>query len=257
MNKDHQARTFIYCLLILLFLLPLPAHAQDDEFSLRLSRDFGYSGIGNNDIQGTFSYRVTAPDIVVRVEFLLDGEKIGEDTESPFRFQFNTSSYDLGAHEMQAIGYTNGDVSFASNIIGRNFVDPTESAGTAVRTFLPILLIVLGLVIIPALFSVFWSKRNPTPLGASRKYGLLGGAICTNCQRPFGIHWWGINMVGSRIDRCPHCGKWHRVQRANGEQLREAELAELETEKPEETSTPFSEEERLRKDLDDSRFEDV
>ena len=57
----------------------VPAGAQEEApaLSLRLNRDFGYgSGL---QIQGRLSYRVDAADDVVRVEFLLDDEVIGEE----------------------------------------------------------------------------------------------------------------------------------------------------------------------------------
>lgn len=82
-------------LTLLLFSLTIgTAAAQEDSVALRLNRDFG-SGFGAR-IQGTFSFRVTGPENLVRVIFLIDGDQVGEDSDAPFRLQFRTNSYSPG-----------------------------------------------------------------------------------------------------------------------------------------------------------------
>jgi len=98
-------------------------------------------------------------------------------------------------------------------------------------------------------------RKNPAPLGAPRSYGLSGGTICPNCGRPYSRHIWAPNVVIGKFDRCPHCGKWRVVQRLSTATLRAAEQAELEGSEPSLPETPLSEEEKLRRLLDDSRFE--
>ena len=253
-NRWNWRGAALGTVMLLLLALALPALAQDEALELRLSRDFGYGGL-NNDIQGTFSYRVSGPDDLTRVEFLMDGEVIGEDSEAPFAFQFNTGAYSTGLHQMQAVGYLADDSVLESNTVERNFVEAGAGTQEALRFVVPLLVVIAIAVLIPAVFSIVSARRNPVPLGAPRKYGVMGGAICPNCSRPFGIHWWSLNMVGARLDRCPHCGKFHRVRRASQDELRAAEKAEVASEQVEET--PVSEEERLRRLLDDSRFNDV
>ena len=50
------------------------AFAQE-QLTISLHRDFGYSGFGN-DIQGLFSIRVSGPTDLAQVEFYIDGQSM-------------------------------------------------------------------------------------------------------------------------------------------------------------------------------------
>jgi hypothetical protein len=66
-----------------------------------------------------------------------------------------------------------------------------------------------------------------------------------------------MNLVIGKMDRCPHCKKWSIVRRAPLEMLRAAEAAELEHEQEQSQAPASSEEDLLRKQLDDSRYQDL
>ncbi len=88
---------YLSILVILALLLTFPVLAQSDsELQFSMSRDFGYASTNGKDIQGTFSMKVSGPEDLVKVIFFIDNAAIGEDTEAPFRFQFNTDNYPLG-----------------------------------------------------------------------------------------------------------------------------------------------------------------
>src|SRR4030065_770449 len=94
----------ILILLISLTLVPLAfAQTDQEELSLRLSRDFGYSS-GAGKIQGAFSMTATSPRNLVRVMFYIDGESIGEVSQAPFRLRFSTGDHPLGVHTLYAGG---------------------------------------------------------------------------------------------------------------------------------------------------------
>lgn len=231
--------------LLLFFLFSTAVHAQETEsLDLRLSRDFG-SSLGGR-ISGTFSYRVTAPDDVVRVEFYLDDQLIGEDGERPYRLQFQTGNYELGSHTLYAIGYTNDGISYPSNPINREFQSGQDSTRTALWIIIPILLISFG-----GRFLVSWiANRGQSP--ATQSYnGLLGGTICPNCGKPYAIHWWSPQALGTRFDRCPHCGEWRKVRRAQPDEL----AAALEKNNGEQSPPPPKDDDDLKRRLDDSRFD--
>jgi hypothetical protein len=232
-------------------LLVVPAAAQEEvpTLAVRLRRDFGYgSGM---QMQGRFSYRVDAPEDVERVEFLLDDEVIGEDTEPPFALAFNTGGFDNGWHTLSARGYTAGGEQLISNTLQRQFVPARQSylfAGA-------ILLLVLAFVV--ARYLITRPRGTDASGNKRRTYGLLGGAICPACGRPFSLPIWSINLMAGRVARCPHCGKWNFVQRASSEALVAAEALEAELEEDSEVVvTSAGEKERLRRQLDDSRYED-
>lgn len=218
------------------------ANAQDEEeaLTLNLSRDFGY-GAGLQ-MQGRFSYRVEAPPDVIRVEFLLDGDVLGVDEERPFRFAFSTGNHETSWHTLSAVGYTVDGRTLASNELRRQFV-PARNSALYVGVILAIVAVV---VIVRYLFT-----RGETEGG----YGLMGGAICPNCGRPFPLHIWSINLMAGRLDRCPHCGKWGFQRRAGASALAKAERAWDEEEGVQVDAPGQSEEERLRRRLDDSRYE--
>ncbi len=237
----HCRRT-IWLTLFLMLLLALPAAAQEEEpaVALRLRRDFGYgSGLR---MQGRFSMRVTAPEDVVRVDFVIDEHVIGVDDEAPFALQFSTGGYPDGWHTMQAIGYTAAGEALPSNTIRREFVP----ASTANLFLVVVVGISLGLLALR-----YFLTRNES--GAN--YGLIGGTVCPHCGRPFAYHIWSFNLLAGRFDRCRHCGKWSFTRRVAPQQLAEAEreLAGDEVEEP----AALSAEERLRRELDASRFEDL
>ena len=195
---------------------------------------------------------VTGPETLQRVEFYIDAEKIGEDTESPYAIQFSTDSFDLGVHTMLAIGITAEGTELRSNTISANFVPP-QSVGKFIFPILAVLLLaVLGGTVVPLLSTR--GKLVELPLGAHRHYGPGGGAICPKCSRPFALPLFSLNVgLMSRVARCPYCGKWGTVRAQRMEKLREAEQAELSWAQAEAPRT--SEEEKLKKELDDSRFQ--
>jgi hypothetical protein len=242
-------------LLLSAFSATLTFAQSTPQLQLGLRRDFGYSLGG--DIQGTFTISINnPPGDLSRVTFYIDSTSIGEVTKSPFSLQFNTGSYALGAHAFSAIGYTTSGAELTSNTIQAQFVP--ASAGT--QAILKFVLPVLGLVVILIVVSVAIplvtgkGKLKDLPLGAPRNYGVGGGAICPKCGRPFPLRLWWINVGFSKIDRCPFCGKWSLVRRASPEALREAEQAELPQAQPGTTVAGESEEDKLKKDLDDSRY---
>ena len=109
--------------LVLSMLIYLSAHAQDEDgLNLRLNRDFGYGGMGN-DIQGLFSLEIRNPPAnLKRVEFTIDGGLLAEDGEPPFKIQFSTDSYPIGEHDLAAIGYTSDNQILHSQTYTMDFV---------------------------------------------------------------------------------------------------------------------------------------
>jgi hypothetical protein len=63
-------------------------------------------------------------------------------------------------------------------------------------------------------------------------------------------------MLVGKLDRCPYCGKWSVVTHQSPQALQQAELAELEAAQDSGQFQAPSDEERLRKELDDSRYQD-
>jgi DNA-directed RNA polymerase subunit RPC12/RpoP len=109
---------------------------------------------------------------------------------------------------------------------------------------------------IPVLMSR--GKLANVPPGTPRQYGLGGGAICPRCGRPFSLRFLAINLgPGRKFDRCPHCGKWAFMRLRSMTDLRATEAAELEQAQLAGTVPVPSAEEKLHKELDDSRFQDI
>lgn len=233
------------------------AHAQDEsQLALRLSRNFGYSS-GTGDIQGTFTMKVDSPEDLTRVVFYIDDQVIGEVAEPPFQLRFKTGDFPLGVHTLRAVGYTSQGKELSSNQQRRKFVPAEVGMQVAGKIILPLLGIILLSVIIsiaiPTL--VGRGRKGRHPPGALRSYGLFGGTICPKCGRPFGMHVWGLNLVVGKLDRCPHCGKWSLVQRVPQALLHEEEAAELAADSL--SAVVDSAEDRLHRDLEDSRYQDL
>lgn len=231
--------------------------------TLSLRKDFGYSSFGD-DIQGLFTVKAKGPDDLARVVFYIDGQEMGEVDSAPFNLQFDTGSYPLGKHTISGVGFTNTGQELFSNELIREFVSPNAGVSGAMNIILPVLgvMILAGSIAwgIPTLLSR--GKTENLPPGATRSYGLLGGTICPKCSRPFAMHVYGLNMIVGKFDRCSYCGKWSLVTRYSSEALQAAEAAELEharrdAQEAEQAIPETSEEEKLRKDLDNSRYQDL
>lgn len=253
-------KKIVYSLLVvlLLSLAATPAAAQEETpvLKLGLNRDFGYGGRG--EIQGTFTARVSGVDNLQRVIFYVDDQVMGEVTEAPFSLRFHTDNYEQGAHVLYAVGYTSDGQELRSNEIRTRFVSAEQGwrAGLAIAG--PILLLsalVMGLSFVTALFGR--KKLSNLPPGAPRNYGAAGGAICPKCGRPFARNFLSPNMLVGKLERCPFCGKWSIVPAASAQALRTAEKAELADAQNQGLQSGVSEEERLRRELEKSRFDDV
>lgn len=233
------------------------AQEAQPELDLSLWRDFGYAS-GTGDIQGTFSLRVNNPENLVKVVFLIDGNIVAEDTEAPFRYQFNTGAYPVGVHTLSAVGYTQDGREIYGRTIQRNFVSADEAQNATLRIVAPLLGIILGSMALSFALPALFRRGKPAPLGAKRNYGLAGGAICKHCERPFALNFFAPNLLAGKFDRCPHCGKWGIQRRQPLAVLRAAEQAELDKQVQEELpENRLSEEEKLKKALDESRYQDV
>ena len=256
-NFIHLFRLLLVVMCMLVFVSPVLAQ-ETNPLTLRLNRDFGYSS-GTGQIQGTFSMRVSGPDNLSRVEFQIDGNTIGEATAAPFNLRFETGQFELGIHTMSAIGYTSDGRELRSNEITAEFVPASAATETLAKFLIPLAVVIGGIILVSTLvpFLLGRGKTSNVPLGAPRNYGAFGGAICPKCGRPFSRHIWGINLMVGKLDRCPHCGKWSIVRAQPLSVLRQAEEAELANADHEGQLQETSEEERLRKELDNSRYQDL
>ena len=255
-------KIWIICLsaVLMLGLFAGTASAQtNDQLQLGLRRDFGYGGFGN-DIQGLFTISVKNPPAnLVKVEFYIDTTLMGEAAQSPFSLQFSTDSYPLGDHSLSAKGFLSDGTEIGSNTIQSVFVPASAATGSIGKIILPI----IGLLVLVAVISIGVplilnkGKLSAMPLGSQRKYGIGGGGICPKCGRPFPLRLWFINLGASKIDRCPYCGKWSFVRPRSLAELRAAEQAELAQAHPETAFAGETEADKLKKELDDSRYQDV
>jgi hypothetical protein len=229
--------------------------AQEDGLKFSMSRDFGYGG--GKDIQGLFSMKVTGPESLVHVDFYIDDSVIFEDTESPYKVQFNTDNYPLGEHALYAIGYTSDNRELKTIIIHVNFVTAEDGWKAVGKIIVPLLAVVFGAILVAALIPVITGKRTVAKaLGEPRVYP-LGGGICPKCNRPFALHFWGLNMLLNKFDRCPYCGKWSMVRPISMDKLRAAEQAELILGKGQEQIVGETDDEKLKKELDDSKYQNT
>ncbi len=255
-----RQKNFLWILVFFFLLVPgWVVKAQDEELHLRLQRNFGYGA--PHAIQGLFTLKATGPETLQRVVFFIDEQTIADDPEAPFEVQFSTDDYPLGMHTMHATGHTSSGEELKSNSIQMEFVSANEGWQAGFKLAGPVLLLLL-LIIAASFLVTFLStskKMNPAP-GTQRKYGFNGGSICPKCKRPTPMHLLGLNLVGGKYDRCENCGKWAVMRPRPLNELRQAELDELERARLEESGafTPApSADEKLKQELDDSRYQEI
>lgn len=242
----------------LLLLVSPQVQAQEIEFRLDVNRDFGYGN--GSDVRGNFSLTIYGAQESIRtVKYLMDGEEIGQVSQAPFRFRFSTSDYPDGWHELSAVVETTDNRSAATPVVRLNFISSAQQSAAMKRIFsLTLVLIVIGGGIgVATQFITLRGGGHTTP-GVPKRYGLLGGTICPRCNRPYSIHIWSISLIGGRLDRCEHCGKWAFIQRRRPDLLAAAEKAGLQAAQAEENTLPGaaeeSDEEKLHRLLDESRY---
>jgi DNA-directed RNA polymerase subunit RPC12/RpoP len=256
-NLTHILLSLFLCIFALFTTRPVLAQ-DEEELRLGMNRDFGYASLGGNQIQGTFSMTIKGPEDLTQVVFYLDDQVLGEDSEAPFSLRFVTDNYPQGEHALQAIGVTASGQELRSNVIRTEFVPAAEGTGAAIKIAGLILGVIIGGMGIAFLIGNVLGKGKKVnlPLGAERRYGVMGGAICPKCNRPFAMHVYGVNMMAARFDRCPYCGKWSFVRRASQDELKRAEAAELEWASPVQERVVEKTEADLLKDLENSRYQD-
>ncbi len=242
----------LLCLIAGLLAAPFGAAAQNTEENLvlGLSRTFGYGGF-DGKIQGAFKLKIKSDhDDLIQVDFLIDEEIVNSTTKSPFEYSFNTADYPEGQHTFMATGYRSDGSEIYANEFTRTFLS-SENANSDFRDMVVPLVIGIGIVtILGTLGSVFFARRKKFTLG---RYGAAGGAVCPRCTFPYARSLWAPNMLVGKLQICPHCGKWAIVRAASSAELGAAE-ARLTSEGSATVEAP-SEGERLKKLLDDSRFE--
>jgi len=244
--------------IILLLLLTLPAAAQSNaEYLLKVSKVMG-TNLGSQ-INGTFKLGIDGDlNLVKSVEYRIDGQAIGTVSEAPYTLLFKTTAYPAGSRALTAVvSKTDGSTAETPR---RTFVflSGEESGQVLGKVIVPILAIVFGVMAVMMLLQFVVFRNRPLAHiepGTPRNYGLKGGTICKNCNRPFAYHWWAINLLPSvRYDRCDYCGKWG-VQRSYGlDVLRKAEQLEADLAKPSSPVPEKSEEEKLKEMMDRTKY---
>ncbi|MEK6587666.1 MAG: hypothetical protein AABY97_02340 [Chloroflexota bacterium] len=243
-----KQRAVLGILLAFGLLMPAGSTAAQEQEELRLTvrRTFGYRG--GDQIQGRFALGIEGPEDLVRVAFFIDGKVMAEDREAPFEHSFLTREYGLGIHRLSAIGHTAGGAELRS--VGRTFEFVTAEAGweTAGRIVAPLAVAILGILVVGTVIPAVLGRKHPFRLG---DYGAAGGAVCPRCQLPYPRRFWSPNLVGGKLERCPHCGKWAMARRATATMLQAAEARYLLESRPQ----VVDDQDPLSRLIDDSRFE--
>ena len=241
-----------------LLLLASPVLAQTG-LNLSVRKDFGYNN--GSQIRGTFSMSVSSPESLRSVTFFIDGKQVGVASAAPFSWQFQTTDFADGWHQLTATALTAGGQALTSDARRFEFISQAQEQSGMSRIIVPILGIVAGIFVlmIGFQFLAFRSrKREPVPLGAHRRYGIRGGAICPRCGRPTPIHLTALNVgIGTKLDTCENCGRFGLLRPRPLEELRRAEAAEVADARPDAPVREQSAEERLREQLDSSRYDEM
>jgi hypothetical protein len=258
MRKITFSFTILFTWLLLFslaFVSPVLAQSGD-TLSLSLRKDMGFSDMGGGRIQGTFSMTASGPANLSKVVFYIDGQAMGEVTQAPFKIQFFTDRYPAGQHMLSAKGTTSDGRQLTSNEIKTQFLTSSEASSATAKIVIPLLGGVLLIVLVSTLGPLLLRKGKNLELapGTERKYGLRGGTICPRCSRPFVLNTFGLNLFTGQLVRCPFCGKWFVAHRVPIERLRAAEKAELADAITSEQIPEETEEEKLRREINNSRY---
>lgn len=255
--KKNSFYVFLVLLAILGIVTPVHARAVE-ELELSVSRDFGSSD-GTGNIQGIFSMKVTGSSNLVQVQFYIDNTLIAEDTEPPFKVQFVTDDYAPGKHTMYAIGYTRDGRELRTREMTFNYMTAEESWKRGLKIILPILVLVLIWKLLSTGVPTLTRGRKEgerLPPG-EQNYGFIGGTICPCCAHPFALNLFSPNLLVGKLARCPNCGKLFIGRRASNDDLLIAEEAVWRQAHGATRVSEMKNEEKIRKKLDDSKYQDL
>ena len=232
--------------------------AQDTSLILVVNRNVGFSN--GSEIRGDFSMAVSGVENLASVTYKMDDTVMATVSEAPFKFRFNTSDYPVGWHNLSATAQTTDGQTLLSNTKRLQFVSAEQESVSMRKIIFPILGLVLALTVGGILLqTVLLRSKKQTPIqpGVKRNYGVIGGAVCPKCGRPFALHFMAPNIgFRSKFDRCDNCGKWSIVRVASAEELSRAEAAELASLQEQPTVPQASDEEKLKDMIDSSRYMD-
>ncbi len=242
---------FMLLALAMIFVLSYSAVlAQDSPYTLRIVRDWGYSN--GADINGRMSLSLKGDqDQIQQVTFFIDGEVMASVAAAPFKYQFDTNNFEPGLHRLTAEVKTSTGETYTTNGLVSNFLEKSAANQSTLRILLLVGGIALASIAIQFFMQKNANKNTKYDENGRVQYGVWGGAVCPSCGQPFKRSFLGINLVGVRLERCPHCGKLVATQRASPLEIERAnQRNQLEeprkvVEKPE------------KDDLDDSRFVDM
>jgi LPXTG-motif cell wall-anchored protein len=227
------------------------AQENNEPLVLDFNRDFGYGGFGG-EIQGRFSLKVRSPEDLVRVIYYLDDEVVFDGSDPPFLWQFNTANYPDGRHTFKAVGYRGDGSLIEASPFTRVFLSSEDAWGKTGDMLVPVLVIVGLATVGGAVGAGLLGRKKKHVPGV---YGVVaGGAICPRCSFPYARSLMAPNLLVGKLSRCPHCGKWAVVAAASKDALAAAE-ARLVAENQGAVRTE-SDVDKLRQQLDESRFDD-
>jgi hypothetical protein len=252
MKKRLTTLFLTISLLALVLVMPVGAQQETPDLEIKLNRDFGYGGFGN-EIQGTFTVRAEGPENLQEVFFYLGETLLGQDAEAPFALQFNTDNYSPGLQKIYAVGVLNNGEEIRSREISANILSSEDSMNKTLSFVGPILGVTAIALLLGAIIPALMGRKGSTgPIG---EYKIAGGTVCPRCTFPFSRNTFSPNLVFGKLERCPHCGKWSIRPRASQSELAAAEerLRAARDETPEIETDP---QDSLRRALDDSRYED-
>lgn len=252
----------IWMLMMLCLIAPIVlAQSTDDPYLLDINRDFGL-GAGSL-IRGTFSMRISGPvENITHVTYQIDGQVMAEmdaaNVEAPFRYQFKTTAFADGWHDLTAEVTLKDGSKVITPARHLQFASSEQESGSMQQIFIPMLILILVIGVASSVSVMATARRHgPVPPGTPRKYGVSGGAICPKCGRPTPLHFAAINLVpGYKYDVCENCGKRSNLKRISEAQLRAAEEAERKLAENENVIQvrEVSEEEKMRQMLDQSKY---
>ncbi len=149
MQSKVPACLFLICITTLL-LFPL-AEAKP-SIDLGFEKNNGY-GMGNN-IGGLWTVSAHVSSDVAYVEFYFDGQPQLNDTSTPFSWQFDTSHYSQGSHDIKAVAYDSlGDTAFQQ--VERNFQETSTETITTI-----IIAIVIAIIIAAIVFALYKTRTT-------------------------------------------------------------------------------------------------
>jgi uncharacterized C2H2 Zn-finger protein len=224
-NKLTAKILAAFLLISMLTLVFITKVSAEPTISLSINRIGPGANIGS-DMNGMFTVSAQVSSDVARVEFYLNGTLQANDTTAPFSWTADSNDYPLGSYNITGVAFdsTGHQAVYSFN---ENFIE------MPMWTIIPLIVLLIVIFLGLPIFYIWYSRKG------------YDTTKCPKCGYDYAQKILFVHIGPSNLKRCPNCGKFF---------FRGKPYNPSDNDDSPPPDSP-SDEDRLRKDIDKSKYE--